>query len=229
MVHFNWTQLIEAVGHHYIHVATFIIAGILLMVLSIAARISLKATDAGYVPASRLSIKGFFEVFTEFIVLISDMVLGKEGRKYVPMFSALFLVIFINNLFGLLPGWTPATDNMNTTLALGVFMFFCYNFVGFKEQGAHYLQHFWGPIVWMGPFMVVVELISHSVRPFSLGLRLQGNMMGDHTLMGVFISLVPYVVPVIFLGLGLFVSFMQAFVFTMLGMIYISMAVAHDH
>lgn len=229
MVHFNWTQLIPAVGHHYIHIATFIVSGTLLILLSMAARVALGTGEQAITPASKLSIKGLFEALTEFIVAISDMVLGKDGRKYVPMFSALFFVILFNNIFGLIPGWTPATDNLNTTLAMGLFMFICYNFVGVKEQGIGYLKHFLGPILWMGPFMLVVELISHLVRPFSLGLRLQANMMGDHTLMGVFISLAPWIVPAVFVGLGLFVCFMQAFVFTMLGMIYISMAVAHDH
>lgn len=229
MLHFNWTQLIPGVGHYYIHIATFVFTGLLLMILAVTARLALGTGESSYVPSSKLSIKGLFESLTEFIVAISDMVLGKDGRKYVPMFTSLFFVILFNNIFGLIPGWTPATDNLNTTLAMGIFMFVCYNYVGVREQGISYLKHFLGPILWMGPFMLVVELISHLVRPFSLGLRLQANMMGDHTLMGVFISLVPYGVPAVFLGLGLFVCFMQAFVFTMLGMIYISMAVSHDH
>jgi F-type H+-transporting ATPase subunit a len=81
----------------------------------------------------------------------------------------------------------------------------------------------------MAPFIFFVELVSHCVRPFSLGLRLQYNMMGDHILLGVFLYLLPYVVPVLLLFLGLFVCFMQAFIFMMLGMIYISMAISHDH
>ncbi|MEZ4871000.1 MAG: F0F1 ATP synthase subunit A [Bdellovibrionales bacterium] len=76
--------------------------------------------------------------------------------------------------------------------------------------------------------MLVIELISHIVRPFSLALRLRGNMMGDHMVLGIFLDLVP-VLPVVFYFLGLFVCFMQAFVFTMLTMIYVSMAISHDH
>ena len=76
--------------------------------------------------------------------------------------------------------------------------------------------------------MVLIELVSHIVRPISLGLRLKGNMMGDHAVLGVFLELVP-VVPIVFYFLGLFVCFMQAFVFTMLTMIYVSMAISHDH
>lgn len=229
MAHFNWTQLIPAVGHDYIHIATFIIAGLILMTLAVVARVALGPVEQGYVPATRLSVKGIFEGVTEFIVAICDMVLGEEGRKFVPMFATIFLIVFVNNIVGLLPGWTPATDNLNTTLAMGLFTFVAYNYYGFKEHGAAYIKQFMGPILFMAPFMFFVELISHSVRPFSLGLRLQGNMSGDHILLGVFYSLFEYVLPVFLMPLGLFVCFMQAFVFAMMGMIYISMAISHDH
>jgi F-type H+-transporting ATPase subunit a len=237
MEHFNWTELIpgvvgvNAAGHEYsyIHIATFVVTGVVLLLLSVAARLSLGSIQTGYIPATRFSVKGIFEAVVEFIVSISDMVLGEEGRKFVPMFITIFLIVFVNNIFGLLPGWTPATDNLNTTLAMGLFMFAVYNYYGFKEHKIGYLKQFMGPIVFMAPFMFFVELISHSVRPFSLGLRLQGNMSGDHILLGVFYSLFKYGLPVALMPLGLFVCFMQAFVFTMMGMIYISMAISHDH
>lgn len=124
---------------------------------------------------------------------------------------------------------TPATDNINTTLTLGLFIFIVYNYFGFREHGIHYLKQFMGPLLLLAPLMVIIEVISHLVRPMSLGLRLQGNMMGDHTVLGIFLDLVPYGLPIVFYGLGLFVCFMQAFVFTMLSMIYVSMAISHDH
>ena len=73
------------------------------------------------------------------------------------------------------------------------------------------------------------ELIGHLARPLSLGLRLRGNIMGDHMVLGIFNGLVPILVPVIFYGLGVFVSFIQAFVFCLLTMVYISLSTAHDH
>ena len=118
---------------------------------------------------------------------------------------------------------------MNTAFAIGIFIFFTYNFLGIKENGLAYLKHFLGPMLLLAPLMLPLEIISHVVRPMSLGLRLSGNMTGDHTVLGIFLDLVPYVVPVIFYGLGTFVSFVQAFVFTLLSMIYIAMATAHDH
>ncbi len=229
MVHFNWTQLHPLVGHEYTHVATLGISCVGMIAVALVGRAALGSGEKAVEPAGRFSIKGFFEVLTEFIVSLVDMVVGEEGRIFVPMFASIFFFVLFNNFVGLLPGMTPATDNINTTLAVGIFSFFAYNFYGVKEHGLPYLKHFLGPVLFLAPLMVVIEIISHLVRPFSLGLRLQGNMMGDHTVLGIFLDLVPWGVPVIFYGLGTFVCFMQAFVLTMMSMIYVSMAVAHDH
>lgn len=229
MVHFNWTQLIEGVTHSNTHVATAAISGGVLIGLSFLGRMALGKGEAAVEPSQKLSLKGFFEVILEFIAGLTEMVVGANSQKFVPMFACIFFFVFFNNVVGLIPGMTPATDNINTTLAIGVFSFLAYNFYGIKEHGISYLKQFLGPVIFMAPIMVIIELISHFVRPFSLGLRLQGNMMGDHTVLGIFLGLVPYGVPVIFYLLGLFVCFMQAFVFTMLSMIYVSMAISHDH
>jgi F-type H+-transporting ATPase subunit a len=230
MIHFNWTQLIPAVGHHYIHVATMAAAIIFILLLGIIARAALGSGEVAVAPAKSFGVKAIFEALVDFIVAIVDMVLGEDGRKHVPMFAAIFLFVFINNFVGLVPGMTPATDNINTTLALGIFIFVVYNALGFKEHGIGYLKQFLGPLLFLAPLMLIIEVISHLVRPMSLGLRLQGNMLGDHTVLGLFLDLAGYYgVPVIFYGLGLFVCFMQAFVFTMLSMIYVSMAISHDH
>lgn len=228
MVHFNWTQL--AVPHDMVHVATMVAVTGLILLVSLLARFVLGSGDKAIAPSGRFSLKGFFEVITEFIVSLSDMMIGKKGRSFVPLFASLFFFIFLNNVFGLLPGMTPATDNMNTTFAIGLFSFVIYNVFGIKEHGLSYLKQFLGPLIFIAPLMLVIELISHIVRPMSLGLRLYGNMLGDHTVLGIFLDLLPYTgVPVIFYMLGLFVCFMQAFVFTMLSMIYVSMAISHDH
>lgn len=170
---------------------------------------------------------------TEFIADLAELVIGEEGRKFVPMLAAIFFYILFNNLIGLIPGINPATDNLNTTLALGLVSFGLYNWYGFKEHGFAYLAHFLGPIKWLFFLMLPIEIVSHMIRPLTLGLRLQGNIFADHTVLSVFVDLfkgawfIP--VPALFYGMGIFVSVMQAFVFTMLSMIYISMAIAHDH
>jgi len=231
MVHFNWTQLIPGVDHHSVPIVTALATGALLIMISLVGRLALGKGERAVVPAEKFSVKGFFEVFVEFIIGLTDLVMGEDGRKYAPLFAGLFFYIWVNNLVGLIPGMTPATDNLNTTVGIGIFVFIIYNIQGFKEHGIGYLKQFWGPVFFIGPMMLVLELISHMMRPFSLGLRLYGNMLGDHTVLSVFLDLVPWWLPIpaIFYCLGIFVCSMQAFVFTLLTMIYISMAISHDH
>ena len=92
-----------------------------------------------------------------------------------------------------------------------------------------YLKHFLGPVIWLAPLLFVIELASHLSRPFSLGMRLRGNIYGDHMVLSVFNDIAPWLVPTIFYGLGTFVSFIQAFVFCLMTMVYISLSTAHDH
>lgn len=233
MTHFNWIQLLPGVNHDNLHIATGLIIGLLLIVLAVLGRIALGTGEKAIAPASKFSLKGVVESVLEFVIGLAELVIGEQGRKFVPMFAAIFFYILINNLIGLIPGLTPATDNLNTTIAIGLFSFVIYNYYGLKENGLHYLKHFFGPVLWLAPLMLAIELVSHAIRPLTLGLRLQGNIMADHTILSVFIDLfsgawfIP--VPAIFYGMGIFVSCMQAFVFTMLSMIYVSMAIAHDH
>lgn len=231
--HFNWMQLVPGVTHDSVHVATGLAVGSLIVVGAVAGRLALGKGEAAIAPASKFSLKGVYEMILEFIVGLADMVIGDEGRKFVPMFAAIFLFVWVNNLVGLIPGMTPATDNINTTLALGLFSFAAYNYYGFKEHGIGYLKHFLGPLLLLAPLMVIIELIGHIVRPLTLGLRLYGNIMADHTVLSVFIEMFDKLwfipVPAIFYGMGIFVASIQAFVFTMLSMIYVSMAIAHDH
>ncbi len=231
--HFNWLQLVPGITHDSVHVATSVAVGGVLVAGAIIGKMALGTGEQAIAPASRFSLKGIFELIIEFIVGICDMVIGEEGRKFVPMFAAIFFFVWINNLVGLLPGMTPATDNINTTLALGIFSFLAYNYFGFKEHGVAYLKHFLGPVLFLAPLMLVIEIIGHLVRPLTLGLRLYGNIMADHTVLSVFLHMFENLwfipVPAIFYGMGIFVASMQAFVFTMLSMIYVSMAIAHDH
>jgi len=231
--HFNWMLLVPGVSHETVHVATGLAVGSMVVVGALAGRWALGSGEAAIVPAAKFSLKGVIELILEFIVGLSEMVIGEEGKKFVPMFAAIFLYVWINNLVGLIPGMTPATDNINTTFALGLFSFATYNYYGLKEHGIAYLKHFLGPLLLLAPLMVIIELIGHMVRPLTLGLRLYGNIMADHTVLSVFIEMFDKLwfipVPAIFYGMGIFVASMQAFVFTMLSMIYVSMAIAHDH
>jgi F-type H+-transporting ATPase subunit a len=227
---FNWTQLIPGVGHEYAHVATLGIVTVGMFAVGAAAKASLGKGEVAVVPASKFSLRGILEVLTEVVSGLADMVIGEHGKHYVPFFTAVFFFILTNNLVGMIPGMTPATENINTTFGFGLLIFAFYNFQGIKENGFFaYMKHFMGPVMFLAPLMFVIELVSHMVRPFSLGLRLANVMMGDHTVLSVFLDLVPIGVPIPFYMMGLFVCFVQAFVFTLLSMVYVAFAIAHDH
>lgn len=226
--HFTWFDLF-GVHHNHTPIAGSLLATILILVFSVAGRLALGNGEAAIQPAGRLSVKGFFEAFTEFINGIINMVLGEHGKHYIPLFGAIFFYVILNNLMGLIPGFPSSTSNLNTALAIGLFSFVVYNMIGLRHGGWHYVQHFMGPVWWMAPLLLPIELISHFVRPFSLGMRLSVNMTADHTILGTFLDLTKVIVPVIFYGMGTFVSFVQAFVFTLLSMVYVMMATADDH
>ncbi len=236
---FNWLSLIPAMSkdnkvHLYGHVVMAVVIAAVILIVAILARIQLNAArrreDEGLVPDEKLTVRNFFEIISEKLYGLAVNVMGKHGaEKHFPIVAALFLFIFVSNFIGLIPGLLPPTDNLNTTFALGIFVFLYYNYVGIAENGLSYLKHFVGPILWLAPLMLIVELASHVFRPISLGLRLRGNIMGDHVVLGIFNDLLPYVVPAIFYGVGLFVSLVQAFVFCLMTMVYISLSASHDH
>lgn len=227
---FNWTQMIPGVGHEYAHVATLGAATVGVFAIGAVARMALGKGETAVLPASKFSLRGIMELLTEMMSGLADMVIGEHGKKYIPFFTSVFFFILLNNLIGMIPGMTPATENINTTFGFGVLMFLFYNVQGVKENGVvAYLKHFMGPVIFLAPLMFVIEIVSHMVRPFSLGLRLANVMMGDHTVLSVFLDLVPIGVPIPFYIMGLFVCFVQAFVFTLLSMVYVAFAIAHDH
>lgn len=225
----TWFNLVEQVGHDYGHVATTVATSTLVVGFGLIARRSLSKSQDKVVPDSRPSVRGLSEMLIEFIAGISDMIIGPHGRHYIPVFASIFLFILMNNWIGLIPGMVPATENINATLAIGLFSFIFYNYQGFKENGVSYLKHFVGPVWWLFIIMVPIEIISNLVRPLSLGLRLANVMAGDHAVLAIFLELTKFGVPVIFYFLGMFVGFVQAFVFTMLSMVYVALATAHDH
>ena len=229
MASFNWVEHLSSVSHTNVHIATGMISIGVMFLFGLVGRLALGKGKEAVIPATGFSIKGCFEQLTEFIASLVESVLGHEGRAFIPMFATIFFFILFNNIFGLLPGMAPATEDLNTGMAVGLFVFVVYNGFGFYVHGWGYIKHFMGPIWWLAPMILVVELISHFVRPLTLGIRLKANMVADHILLGVFTDLVPYFLPIPLYMMGLFVSVMQAFVFTILSMIYVSMAMSHDH
>jgi F-type H+-transporting ATPase subunit a len=231
---FTWLSLIPGVRDIPNHVVMAVLVALLLIVMTALARMHLKRVmrrpDEGVVPESKLGFRNFFEIVAESLFKLTESVIGHhDAPTFFPIIGSLFLFIFASNIVGLIPGFLPATDNLNTTLALGAFVFLYYNYAGIRAHGISYLKHFLGPVLWLSPLLLVIELASHIFRPISLALRLRGNIMGDHVVLTIFSSLVPYLLPVVFYALGVFVAFVQAFVFCLMTMVYISLSTAHDH
>lgn len=241
---FTWvTQLGHATGldnlfhvgdtHlHYDHILTFIIVLALLIISGLFYRSKTKNADAAVIPDKGWSYRNLLELYGSFIYAQARAVLGeKDAPKYYPFVATMFIVVFVCNMIGLIPGFLPPTESINTTLALGIFSFLYFNVKGCKELGTiNYLKHFAGPLWYMAILIFPIEIISTCIRPVSLALRLYGNMYGDHMVLGTFSNLAPLLVPIVFMVLGILVSFIQAYVFTMLSMVYISLATAHhDH
>jgi len=231
---FNFIQLIPGLNQLHNHVAMAIIVSVILVLTTFVARNQLfrvmKTAEGGLVPDSTMTYRNFFEIIAENLYGLTESVIGHHDAPiYFPVIGTLFVFIFTCNIIGLIPGLLPPTDNLNTTLALGVFVFLYYNYAGLRAHGIAYLKHFLGPMLALAPLMLIIELASHLFRPLSLALRLRGNIMGDHVVLSVFSGLVPYLLPVIFYGLGVFVAFIQAFVFCLMTMVYISLSTAHDH
>ena len=227
---FTWVSVIPGLSALPEHAATsLLVASTLILFAYLANRQLATASDAA-IPDDSLTLRNLAELLVEGVSGMAEGVLGHRGRRYVHLYGSFFLFILCANLIGLVPGFAPPTSNFNVTFALGVTSFIAYNVYGFREQGVDYLKHFVGPIWWLGILMVPLELIDNFVRPFSLALRLFGNMTGDHVVLEIFTNLTKVVVPVAFYALGAFVSLIQAFVFTLLSLVYVSLAVGHgDH
>jgi F-type H+-transporting ATPase subunit a len=214
------------------HVLTFGLVGLLFVVAGLLYRAKVSGSKNPIIPDVGITFRNIFEAMGQFIYNLAKNIMGEDAtKKYYTVIMFFFTVIFANNVVGLIPGFLPPTDNFNTTLALGTFVFLYYNYQGIRAQGlVGHIKHFMGPVWYLAILILPIELISHGVRPLSLGLRLKGNMEGDHLVLSIFSGLIPYIIPIPFYVIGLFVCFMQAFVFTLLTMVYISLATAHhDH
>ncbi|RME43515.1 MAG: ATP synthase F0 subunit A [Deltaproteobacteria bacterium] len=208
---------------HAILVVLFLIGVCLLL------RASIRKMAERIIPPDRVTGYNFFELLVALVIGLIDENMGREGRRFLPLLGTIFIYILFANLLGLIPGFLPPTDNLNTNAGMAIVVFVAYQYYGFREHGIRYIKHFTGPVWWLAPLMVILELIGHLARPFSLSVRLFGNIMGDHLVLVMFATLVPLFLPIPFLLLGTFVAFLQAFIFTILSLLYISGAVAHEH
>ncbi|MFO7866470.1 MAG: F0F1 ATP synthase subunit A [Candidatus Aminicenantes bacterium] len=174
-------------------------------------------------------LQSFLEmVYQMFENQLKDVV-GEKGPKYTSMVATLGLFIFFCNLIGLAPGMMAPTSKLNVTLACALAVFFYYHWQGIKAQGlGHYLKHFIGPIPALAPLLLPIEIISHFSRIASLSIRLFGNIFAEELLIVVIASIIPYFLPLPFMAVAIFTSFIQAFVFVLLSCVYIAGAVAQE-
>jgi F-type H+-transporting ATPase subunit a len=199
---------------------TWLVIG-LLLVLSLLATKVIKTIPTGF--------QNFMEVVVGGIENIIVETMGEHGRPFFPLIATLAIFILVSNLIGLIPGFYPPTANVNTTAACAVIVFLTTHVVGVKEHGSHYLKHFMGPIWWLAPLIFFIEIIGHFSRILSLTLRLFGNMNGHELVLLIFFGLAPLLVPLPMIIMGVLVSFIQAFVFMLLAMIYISGSLEEAH
>jgi F-type H+-transporting ATPase subunit a len=170
------------------------------------------------------------EMLHEGVGNLSDQIIGHGSERFQAFVTCVFLFIILNNFLGLIPGVTTPTSRPEVPLGIAVLTFIYYNLHGVRVQGpVGYFKHFCGPLPWLAPLMLPIELVSHFARMMSLTIRLYANMFASDLLTLVWFSLIPLAVPSIFLGLHFAVSVIQAFVFMLLTMIYLAVATAHEH
>ena len=187
-----------------------------------------------------------FEVIYSFLHDEADSSIGHEGPRFLPFLGTLFIFILFCNLIGIIPGFESPTMNPSVPAGCALLVFIYYNFMGFKQQGiGKYLAHFAGPMpapsgqdsggvfAWLGfillaLLMIPIEIISHMARPLSLTIRLFANMLAGEKVTVVFLGLTYLIAPALFMGLHVFVSFLQAYIFVLLTMMYLSETVPHE-
>ncbi|MCB9792266.1 MAG: F0F1 ATP synthase subunit A [Alphaproteobacteria bacterium] len=251
MYHFSWFFLVpgfgehgeaidsllmvhdEASGAHAILAAWFVV--LLILVASLMANAGLKAArEKGgtlqYVPETNLGARNVMELMVGGLLSFAEQTIGSRdiAVRYFPLFGTLFIYILISNLMGVVPGFLPPTSSISNNYAMALVVFFVFNYAGFKEVGMGYLKHIAGPVAAIAPVLFVLESVSILLRPVTLSVRLYINMFADHLLLGVSSEIIPLVLPSLFTGLGIFVSFVQAYVFMLLAVVYVTLSVAHD-
>jgi F-type H+-transporting ATPase subunit a len=170
-----------------------------------------------------------FELVYEFVNGQAEENVGHDGHRYVTYFGTIFIFVLFANLIGVVPGFESPTMIPSVPAGLAVATFCYYNIMGVQANGPFkYAAHFAGPIWWMAPLMIPIEIVSHLARPLSLTIRLFANMYAGEKVTGVFLNLTLLVAPALFMGLHVFVSVLQAYIFMLLTMIYVGGAVAHE-
>lgn len=216
------------------HMFMALIVAAMAIGIGIAVRRRIKAKGDDLIPDRGFSPVVIMEMLVEAVLSLMEGVMGeKNARRYFPLIGALSVFILFSNLLGMVPGFVPPTDDLSTTLALGSVVFVATHYFGVREHGLAYFKHFMGPIIkWYAlplmALMLVIEFISHLVRPCSLAVRLMGNIMGDHKVLFIFLGFGILLIPLPIMALGLVVAVVQTLVFCLLSIVYIGLAIEHE-
>lgn len=209
----------------YLHVLGSLIVVLFLSISALLVWRKWRDPQNFIIPSPYFSAGHFYDIFCNSVLNILNAVIGEKSEKYLPLIGTLFLYLLSCNLFGAIPLFSSPTTNINTNLPCAAIVFFYYNYVGIRERGfVGYFKEMAGPVVWLAPLIFAVELVSHVVRPMTLSLRLYGNMVGDHLVLQMFTNIAPIIVPIFAIALDVVTGLIQAFVFCMLSIIYISLA-----
>jgi F-type H+-transporting ATPase subunit a len=204
------------------HIAMQVVVFLILIVFFIAVRTSLSVENPS-------SVQHVMEGIYNFMDSQSEEIIGHDNKRYLSYLIALGLFILTCNLIGLIPFLETPTGVPAVPLGCALVTWVFYQYHGFRANGPAYVKHFMGPVWWLAPLMFVIEVCSHLARILSLTIRLFANMFAGDMVTLVFFSLVPFGLPVIFLGLHLGVSLVQTFIFVLLTMVYLGEATAHEH
>ncbi|MCF8026864.1 MAG: F0F1 ATP synthase subunit A [Desulfobacteraceae bacterium] len=222
-----FVKLFELIGlGHFAHEYPHVVYSWAVMVLLIIVG-ALGAKHISMIPGK---VQNVFEMIISSLEEFTVSMAGEEGRRFFPFVATIFLYIFFANLAGLVPGCFSPTADLNTTLSCAIPVFFFTHYVGIKMHGVHYIKHFLGPVWWMIPIILPIEIIGHLARVLSLSFRLFGNIMGKELVLGILFMLAgAFFAPLPIMALGVFVSFVQAFIFYLLAVMYFTLAMDEAH
>lgn len=211
--------------HHEVlppHMVMVLLVSLGLLIFALVVRRRLEVESPG-------NLQQCLELLSQGILSLTDDIVGHGGRRFFPLLGALFVYILTGNLLGLIPGFMSPTSNLNVTASCAIVVFIYYNYVGFKENGFwKYMAHFAGPSLIIAPLLFVIEIISHMARPFSLAVRLFGNIFAEELIIGSLNMLFPFLITLPVMALAIFASTVQAFIFIVLTMVYLAGAVEHE-
>jgi F-type H+-transporting ATPase subunit a len=207
--------------------ADFIVMQLIVALIMIALFLVLRARLSVDKPGK---LQHVFELIHGFVTDQADDQVGHDGRDHVVLFETLFIFILLANLIGIVPLFVSPTQFVYVPAGCALVAFLYYNLAGLKKNGLwKYTKHFMGPVPFLAPLMFPIEIASHIARPLSLTIRLFANMYAGEQVTLLFLSLTYLVGPAIFMGLHVFVSLLQAYIFMLLTMVYVAGSVAEEH